>query len=230
MRVKHLVISRVAIRWRYKETGLLWGDWLENSFYLFNAYCRPSLKNQTNQDFTLLSFVDESVTEFGNVLDNEEIVFVKSSDNVGKILSDYINVYVDKIKNDYEYVILTRIDRDDCLKNDFIEIVKKHLIIEPIINKYIDLYHLFIYDSINKKMYDSNQYNDMISPFVSTIEKIENGKIPCTSLMTLHPKIGEKLNGEKLENLLAVQVIHEYNLMNGINGNVVEYDIRNFNK
>lgn len=227
MRVKHLLVSRVAVKWRHGETGMSWEDWVRNSFMLYDKYCRPSIKKQIDQDFTLLSLVDESISDFGNKLQNEEIVFT-SGDDIRKTIIDGINGYVGNIVNDYDYVIITRVDRDDCLKSDFVSEVKKHLISFNGEERFVDLYRSFTYDVKHQVMYDSPKYYNMVSPFVSTIEKIDNGKIKCVSFAVDHTHVGQHLKGVKLKSLLAVQIIHEYNLKNKVMGNLINYNLSEF--
>lgn len=227
MRVKHLLISRVAVKWRHGETGMSWENWVSNSFMLYDKYCRPSLKKQSDQDFTLLSLVDDSLTDFGNVLDNEEIIFT-AGDDIRKTIIDGINGYVENIADNYDYVIITRVDRDDCLKSDFVELVKKHLISFNGEERFVDLYHTLTYDVKQQVMHNSPKYFNMVSPFVSTIEKINNGKIKCVPFAVDHTHVGQHLKGIKLKSLLAVQIIHEYNLKNTMMGSPINYSISEF--
>jgi hypothetical protein len=48
MKIKHILVSRVAIKWRHQETGMSWEEWLNDSIKLYDKYCRPSIQNQTN--------------------------------------------------------------------------------------------------------------------------------------------------------------------------------------
>jgi len=205
MKFKHLIITKLALKGRYDKTGLSWEEWLNNSIFLMDKYCRPSLKNQVNQNFTLISRIDDSVNFVGNILNNE--IIVKNKD-FGEILNNIIK--------EYDSVIITRLDRDDSLKFDFVENIQKNIIIDEH-DKYIDIKNLISYDTLNDKCYKSDKYNNMISPFVSTYEVIKE-KMDYFVLRIEHNKIGNYLKGEKCDNLCAMQVIHEYNLLNKITG------------
>lgn len=229
MKIKHILVSRVAVKWgkRHNEVGLSWDEWIKDSFYLYDKYCRPSLKQQTNQDFILLSLIDVGITEYGDVLNNEKIIKTSGVD-IRKTMIDGVNSYINEIKDEYDYVLLTRIDRDDCLKKDFIENLKTHIFSDDIKEKYIDLYYSYTFNVKSGEVHDSPKYHKMVSPFVSTLEKINNGKIRCISFMVDHNAVKNHLNGKKLKNLYAMQVIHENNLKNKIMGDVVNIQLNEF--
>lgn len=229
MRIKHIVVTRFAIKWRFNETKLKWKDWLDNSVQLMDTFCRPSLKNQTNQDFTLLSLVDDSVSDYGNVLNNEVIIKLNVTDNSypkPKIIEG-VNKYIESLE-DYDAVILTRLDRDDCLHYKFLEKVKRYLISG--IEQYVDLNHSLTYDYNKKITHDSKKYyNTFVSPFVSTCELINNNnKIKCISLLVDHNDVPKYLKGEKINDLFAMQVIHGKNLVNRIYGEPIKINKKEY--
>jgi len=192
-----------------------------------NNYCRPSLKNQSNQDFTVLSFVDESVTQFGDVLNNEVILKSKDYGNELKdVLIGGINQYLSTLVG-YDGVIITRLDRDDCIRYDFIENVKKYL--SDGVEQYVDINNSYTYDLKNNIIHDSKKYfNTFVSPFVSTYEKFESGKIKCIPFLVEHTKIPTMLPGKKVNNLFGMQVIHDHNLKNKIFGEPIKINEKEF--
>lgn len=228
-KVKHIIVTRLALKWRFSETKLSWDDFLKESIYLMNTYTRPSLKNQSNQDFTLLSIMDESVNDYGNVLDNEIILKVKTEKNNAYPKQNMINVVNEYIGNleGYDSVILTRLDRDDALHIDFINNVQKYLNSNP--NSYIDLNNSITFNSRKNKAHDSKKYfNTFVSPFVSTHEKINNNKINCISLLVDHDQVPRHLKGKKVNDLYAMQVIHGRNLVNRIYGNIININLNEY--
>jgi len=227
-KITHIVVTRLALKWRYNETNLTWDEWLQNSIYLMDKFCRPSLKNQKNQNFYLLSLVDESINDFGNKLENEDIIKIDSNgvENINERIIEGINCYINKLI-DSDGIILTRLDRDDCLRNDFIDNVKKHLISGE--EKYVDLNHSITYDLNNNTFHDSKKYyKTFVSPFVSVYEKINDGKIRCVPFMVDHTKISKILYGEKVDDLYAMQVIHKYNLKNKVFGDKISINKRDY--
>lgn len=225
---KHIVVTRLALKWRFNETKLNWENWLENSVHLMDNFCRKSLKNQTNQDFTLLSFVDESVEEYGNVLNNEIILKVKGRNNQypKQEMITQINEYLKGIEN-LDSVILTRLDRDDCLHETFLGKVKNYLISNE--ESFIDLNYSLTYDFKNKTIHNSKKYfNTFVSPFVSTHETIKNNELRCISLLVDHDAVPKYLKGKKVDDLFAMQVIHENNLKNRIYGETININLKEY--
>jgi hypothetical protein len=183
-----------------------------------DSYCRPSLKQQTDQNFTLISFVDVSVKNYGNKLSNEIIYEIKSGKEYPRQeMIDAINW----LYSGYDNIIITRLDRDDCLHKDFIANVKKHLSNGK--EKYIDLKTAYTCDTVTGKTYKTERYQgNYTSPFISTYEKIRNGKIKCIPLLYSHADIYDNFPGEKANDLSALQVIHGKNISNKIDGKEVK--------
>jgi len=226
--VKHIIVTRLAIKWRFSETNLTWDQWVKSSISLMDRFCRSSLKNQTDQDFTLLSIVDQDINEYGNVLDNEVILKVNSVNNEypKSNMIDVINEYIGNLEG-YDSVILTRLDRDDALRSDFIKNVKKYLQEKP--DSYIDLNNSLTYDNEKSVAHNSKKYfNTFVSPFVSTHEKIINNKIKCISLLVDHNLVNKHLPGKKVNDLYAMQVIHGLNLINRLYGHPIVFNKKDY--
>jgi len=220
--LKHIVITKLAIKWRFEETKLNWNDWLNYSIFLMDNYCRPSLKNQINQDFTLITLVDNSVNNFGNVLNNEIIIKIKKDKNslypVNNIVNNIDN-YIQSLNNMYDKLIITRLDRDDMIKNNYLLNVKNKL--KDKNNYYLDLNNLYVYN-LNKNIFFKSKkyYNTFVSPFVSTVENIKSN-MNYYILTEQHTKLNKLLNGHKDNSLYAMQIIHKYNLLNKVTGNKI---------
>ena len=61
--MKHFLITRFNLKNPYwldknKEYYVLSDKWLNDRFDIFETYCLPSVKNQSNQNFILLVFFD----------------------------------------------------------------------------------------------------------------------------------------------------------------------------
>ena len=203
--MKHFVITRLAIKWNHPLVKMSWQDWLNDSINLMDTYCRPSLRKQTDQDFTLLSLVDPSVTYVGNKLPNEIIVPCGSMDRM-----DLINAVNGFISGDW--IILTRLDRDDCLRFDFLEKIKQYLREDK--EQYIDIKKMYSWDTHTDKVYDSPKYKTCISPFVSVKERVNDGHIRCVPFAVNHAAICNVLPGKKVTDLLSIQVVHGTNVIN----------------
>ena len=80
---QHFLITRFNLRlseWQTTKRGesVLSEAWLNNRFELFKTYCLPSVKQQTNQNFTWLV-----------CFDSETPTFYK--DEIAKIAKSYAN-------------------------------------------------------------------------------------------------------------------------------------------
>lgn len=220
--MKHIILCRLGIKWRYKETGLSWEEWYKNSIYLMDTFCRPSLKNQNNTNFTLLTFVDKDINYFGNILENEVILKV----NKTKEMINSINNYLCSLDN-IDSVICTRLDRDDCLRYNFIDIVQNKLLLDKI-EQYVDVKYVYTFNILNGNIHKSNQYNEKVSPFVSTYEKAINNRIKCIPFAFTHTRVSQALNGTKIDDLIVMQTIHENNLINKTHGNIININKKEF--
>lgn len=222
----HLVITRLAIKWIYGASGLEWDKWVDNSIELMNKYLRPSLKQQTDQNFALISLIDDSV-KYHYALGNEAILKVRPKPGTYpkfEILNA-INKFINKLR--YDSYIITRLDRDDCLRKDFIANVKKHFIDEK--EKYIDIRNCHTYNSETGHTYKSLRYqNNYCSPFVSTFEKVRNRRITCWPYAVEHPEISNNIQGNKVDDLYALQVIHGHNISNQIDGEKEEIKLEDY--
>ena len=216
----HLIISRVAVKWKqngkYKneEVGLTWSDWSRDSLNLYDNFCRKSLKNQSNQNFKLISLIDVDIdiNQAGNRLDNEIYLYVND-------YSDIINAikkYAADLKK--QYILITRIDRDDVVKYDFVENLHsnvKYYLSEDqkeAENFYFDIEGNYIYSIEKKETYNLNTYKTATSHFVSILEK-NDCNFKCLAY-TRHDLIRRKMKGKKYKNLQSIVVIHNHNIVN----------------
>jgi glycosyltransferase involved in cell wall biosynthesis len=212
----HLVISRVAIKWnnRNHEVGLNWENWVNNSFYLYDNYCRVSLENQTNKNFRLISLVDSEIKDYGKLNKNEEILFVNDISQITSVVKNYISSLPEK----YDFILMTRIDRDDVIKNNFIE--NLHNNVNDYLNNnsnitkfYFDIENVHMHSIINNISYYKDFYKKITSPFISVIEK-NDSNLECVIYNYDHSSIKSKIDGKKYKNLEAIQIVHDHNLLN----------------
>jgi len=217
---KHIIISRVAMKW-YDENGELicksklgleWEKWLKNSISLYDTYCRPSLKNQSNKNFILLTIVDESVTEVGPVLPNEHVIRISQVSELGSAIEKFITENVEE-----RIYLLSRLDRDDCYSRDFVDTLQKKANeylgkAEELSNFYFDVDHYSMYDPVSN-IFTTAKYGDRTSPFTSILTDS-----PGIGIYSGHGRIKEKMIGTKVSNLEVLQIIHGENISNRVRG------------
>ena len=112
-------------------------DWMEHRLRLFDRYCLPSVKNQSNKNFTWLVMFDERTpTRFKERIDHysRDCCMVTLYLNIDrpststfreeccKCAKEYISQKVDE---DTRYVVTTRLDNDDAVHPDFIKHVQE---------------------------------------------------------------------------------------------------------
>jgi hypothetical protein len=217
---KHIIISRVAMKW-YDENGelicksklgLTWEEWLKNSIRLYDTYCRPSLKNQSNKNFILLTIVDESVVDVGPVLPNEHIIRIGQVSELGSAIEKFITKNVEE-----RIYLLSRLDRDDCYSRDFVDSLQKKAneylgkADEPS-NFYFDIDHYNMYDPVTN-VFTTAKYGDRTSPFTSILTDS-----PGIGIYSGHGRIKEKMMGTKVSSLEVLQIIHGENISNRVRG------------
>ncbi len=120
MKIKHFVITRFLSS---KTLGL--GDKIfdetiiQNGINYVNSYFIPSLNNQTNKNFDIIFIVNDE-----HDIENSEI---KNLNNIKTEIKYHIlknSEYIEFCKNEskgYDWLILTRMDYDDLVKNTAVE-------------------------------------------------------------------------------------------------------------
>jgi hypothetical protein len=227
---KHLIISRVACKW-YNEKGQLrceselnksWKDWSKESIELYDKFCRKSLKNQTNKNFTILSIFDQNITDYGNILPNEVILKLNNIDDIKNVVREYI--VNSKINN--KYILISRIDRDDCYKNNFVDILHKKINENEIKDEcYFDISKINNYNLITKSKLIKD-YINKTSPFVSTLE-YNKKNINLYSLIG-HNSVIKIIKGIDVNELNVLQIIHGNNLLNKSIGKETDFNLSDF--
>lgn len=177
---QHYILTRFNLRrddWTITKNNekVLSDSWLKDRFELFENFCFNSVKNQTNQNFKWLVFFDintpdsykQKVKEFEQSYANFVPLFI---DGMNNFLPEIIQ-NIKKMDSE-KYIITSRLDNDDCLHKDYVEIVQSyfdnqnHLAID-----FIDGYTLqtgsTVRFGLKKQLYN---------PFISLIEKKENFK------------------------------------------------------
>ena len=154
--IKYLIVSRVALDWKHPIRKLGWEKWVENRLRFFDNYTRPSLKAQTDQDFTFISLVDHRIlkNDLGlgkNKLENEIFLPVEgiaNTDGFSEIFSSLIS-FVHKKYTNYDSIISSQIDSDDMFRKNFVEKNKSLLKI----GNYSDIQESFTLDIKSGKVY-----------------------------------------------------------------------------
>ncbi len=175
--MKHFLVTRFNLtvtEWKTTRNGelVLTEKWLKNRFDLFEKYCLPSVKNQTNQNFIWCVFFDI----------NTPIVYRKKINLISKDYKNFRPIFIDGIKmlkssfieyinesidiND-KYIITTRFDNDDLIHKSFIKIIQN--LYRPTDKMVIDLRNGYSI-TLNKSYSEIRKYYSCFNPFISVVE------------------------------------------------------------
>lgn len=132
---KHIVITRFNLsqRWATDKTGqkVLGDKWLADRYILFENYCLPSIKSQTNQNFEWWVYFDNTTNEYFRKKNSElhaiypnfkpkyESSYDDFEENMPKEISSYLK------DEGVDWLITTRLDNDDIFAIDTIDIIQK---------------------------------------------------------------------------------------------------------
>lgn len=217
----HFIITRFNLRnpaWdttKNNET-LLTEKWMQHRLWLFEHFCLPSLKAQSNQDFTWIIFLDTTTATH----DKEKLIaLTKDHANIELHFIDGMPLFYDSIKstiaarsNTKEYIITTRIDNDDCIHIDFVATIQKQFQQQDYgVIDAISGYSLQV-----KPQVMLGKKGHIFNPFISLIEKNDN---PKTVWFNSHNMWKKESNVTHLRKpRLWIAIIHDKNKINNFNG------------
>jgi hypothetical protein len=194
----------------------LTNEWMENRFELFDRYCFPSVKAQTNQNFRWLVLFDEATSEkFRNKIDNykEYKNFCPLFINSEKYWIDAISEKIISDNFSVEYVITTRLDNDDAIHSRFME--KIMTFFSETDDTFIRFFYGYQWSVKNRVL--TEFYEEWGNHYLSRIERVRNNKI-STVLGIDNTKITElnvpiiDVNDKRVR--LWIEVVHDENLRN----------------
>ena len=132
-KVQHLVLTR------YAQKGLFYDDfsakWLDDRLRIFSEFCVPTMAQQTAGDFSWLVFCDETIdpNQLAAIEASAAAVpqfkLVLTSHDKGIALPQAIGRLIDE---DTEILVTTRLDNDDGLHRQAIEVQQSYL--PPFVN------------------------------------------------------------------------------------------------
>lgn len=148
-------------------------DWLKDRFEIFQKYCLPSFKNQSNENFIWLVFFDKEIPqEYKIIIDQIKKDFPKF---IALFVQDFEDMQIKALEiipsfytTDTKFVITTDIDNDDLLHRDFVKTVQDHY--EPRNNLVIDLKRGLQLTHTPGKKALLNVFYMVANPFISLVE------------------------------------------------------------
>ena len=216
---KHFVITRFNLKkegWVTNKNNIevLTDEWHHNRFQLFNDFCLSSLASQTNKNFDWLVYFDSSTKpRFRTIISDIETKFP----NFKPFFIDGMDAYLPAIQNhvkasDADYVITSRLDNDDSVSTNYIDVIQQQFIKKP----FLALDFINGYTLNTSKPYRLGKKLHLFNPFISLIEKNDN---PKTVWSKTHG------NWKREKNLIQItdhriwcSVIHSENKVNQFTG------------
>ncbi len=219
---EHFIITRFNLSqklWENDKNGQEVNDiaWLNQRYNLFEKYCLPSIKAQSNSNFKWLVYFDT----------NTPSSFKEKNQNFHRSYSNFIPMYVDNfeefnenLSNDIkrncdfnsEYIITTRIDNDDCFHIDAVRKIQENF--RQIDISIIDLINGLCLQVEEEYKLTLNK-NIKLNPFISLVEK--NSKKLTTVLKIGHNEWSDKINRIIIDDgFYWIQIIHSRNISNSL--------------
>lgn len=125
----HCVITRFNVRPSASDTGkALDVSWLESRFALFDRFCWPSMRHQTEQNFQWLVLFDAATPEvirqrIARYAEWPNFVPIYLQPGTPHSARASVEAYLQTLP---DVLITTRLDNDDGLAVDYIEHVQRH--------------------------------------------------------------------------------------------------------
>jgi Putative rhamnosyl transferase len=176
MNFNHFLITQFNLRNFPKSSNTAqdqWLNWTRNRIALFKEYCLPSILNQTNKNFCWLIYFDlYTPSEFMPLIKELEqygFINVCYCDGSEDFFKNYFQEVKKRIKPGNQWVMTTRLDNDDALHRNAIEIIQQNFIEK---DKFlISLASGYVLDVERNVL---AHYFYPMSPFISLIEAISN--------------------------------------------------------
>lgn len=217
----HIIVTRFNLvfeRWSTDRNNspVLTASWLDQRFELFQNYCFPSVKNQTNQNFKWLVFFDirtpEHYKDVIKSLEKSYINFIPIFIDEHNSLERELLLFVGKNKINESFILTTRIDNDDIIHCEFVNTIRQ-LALEKH-NTIIDIrkgYQMVLNERIEEYRLTEQKFN----PFISLVQEwMQFESIYKRQHTDWHSAENVRIYNESP---LWIQVLHGRNKLNSLN-------------
>ena len=220
---KHFIITRFNLTQKCDKdslgSGVLDDNWLKKRFQLFENYCFPSLKSQTNKNFEWWVFFDTStpdlykrkIEKLSALLPNFKSKFKGSYQDFHDTLAKDLLEEIDGANIDI--IITTRLDNDDIFSDDAVAELQNNLVDYKCILEMPIGYNLEI-GKVNKL----RKMNYPLNPFISLIESVKNNQTIETVYAHQHGEWTHLKQINITNKPQWIQVIHGNNVSNQLKG------------
>ncbi|MDH6355953.1 hypothetical protein M2132_002304 [Dysgonomonas sp. PH5-45] len=223
MRFKHFIITRFNVKVLYRGATKPFEqttEWLNSRFELFERYCLPSIKNQTNGNFIWLCLFDKDTPDFykqkinGYKKDFEQFEPLFLTQAEAADMATFLHETIKKhLTEKDEYVVTTRIDNDDAFHISTIDRLQKIIRFgdEPTVYSFNYGYQYFVKLNIALRMYYPNNH------FLTMTER--NNENFRTIISYGHTSVRKELACVDIKDkrpLYWLEVVHSSNVNNNL--------------
>ena len=193
-------------------------DWLEYRFKLFDQFCYPSIRGQSNQNFKWIVYFDSQTPEifkkkFEKYSEWKNFISVYIDGHISRKISR--KIIISNLTPGVEYLITTRIDSDDAICKDFVENIQKNFEYQRF--EFISFPYAHVLHP-SGKLYSFRYLNN---PFVSIIEKIIEPNLNGVKTIgrAKHTEFSKLGNMKQIKSKYSwLQIVHGKNVSNTIRG------------
>jgi hypothetical protein len=173
---QHYIITRFNLKTGFKPLcGEIDESWLTHRFSLFRRFGFPSVRSQREKNFKWLVLFDAATpAKFRDEIHRLQAEFSLFTplfiDNpTESVYRDFIKEKVGELSRDIPYVMTTRLDSDDMISRDFVQILHLHFDRQEF--EFLNLTHGSML--VENRVY---LYRDYSNTFISLVERTGHPK------------------------------------------------------
>ena len=216
---QHFVLTCFNVVFEEREWCKQDKSWLRHRFKLFNKFCYPSIRGQSNKNFKWIVLFNintpdvfkqkiKKYSEWENFIP----VYIGRCRNINDpdmfVRKEIIPQYLD---SGSKYLITTRVDSDDGICKDYVQMIQNHFDKQKL--QFINFNNGYVWNYNTCEVYLDEQPSN---PFISLIEEVGEIKtVWCEN----HPELCKVGPVKGITTKPAwLQVVHGRNISNQISG------------
>jgi hypothetical protein len=166
-RFRHLIMTRFNMRIEQCEPRGL--DWLDHRFAIFERFCLPSVRSQTNQNFDWLVFFhpDMPAAYQARVRAYSEWHALRPLYFRAVFDLAMVQAVANEMAQGFSHLITTRLDNDDAICRTFVDSIQRRF--EEQDFEFLNFTNGYIWK--DGKLHPARHFSN---PFVSLVERAEN--------------------------------------------------------